>query len=82
MVIIGGLGTMLGIFLGAAFMVLLPILPRNFLVGGVGQLPVTAKPIDITEFGALIIVFLIVEPHRLARLWEILMEMDTAIALG
>ena len=74
MVIIGGLGTMLGSFLGAAFMVLLPIVLKNFLVGGLGLLAVTAKHIEITVFGALIIFFLIVEPHGLARLWAILKE--------
>ncbi len=74
MVIIGGLGTMLGSFLGAAFMVLLPILLKNFLVGTVGLLAVTAKHVEITVFGALIIFFLIAEPHGLARLWAILKE--------
>ncbi len=74
MVIIGGLGTMLGSFLGAAFMVLLPIVLKNFLVGGLGFLAVTAKHIEITVFGALIVFFLIVEPHGLARLWAIVKE--------
>ena len=74
MIIVGGLGSMLGSFLGAAFMVLLPILLKNALVGGLGLLAVTAKHIEITVFGALIIFFLIVEPHGLARLWAIVKE--------
>lgn len=74
MIIIGGLGSMLGSILGAAFMVLMPILLKNFLVGGLGLLAVTAKHIEITVFGALIIGFLIVEPHGLARLWAIAKE--------
>lgn len=74
MIIIGGLGSMLGSILGAAFMTLMPILLKNLLVNGVGLLAVTAKHIEITVFGALIIFFLIVEPHGLARLWSIAKE--------
>jgi len=74
MVIIGGLGSILGSFLGAAFMVLLPILLKNVLVDGFGILAVTAKHIEITLLGVLILFFLIVEPHGLARLWQILKE--------
>jgi len=74
MIIIGGLGTMMGSFLGAAFMVATPILLKAILVDGFGLLAVTAKHIEVTLFGALIIFFLIVEPHGLARLWAILKE--------
>ena len=74
MIIIGGLGSMLGSFLGAAFMVLLPIVLKNTMVGGFGMLPVLAKHIEVTLVGALIIFFLIVEPHGLARLWSIAKE--------
>lgn len=72
MIIIGGLGSILGSFLGAAFIVLLPILLDNAprLVG-------LELPVDIVTnlqsmiFGALIVFFLIVEPRGLARLWQI-----------
>jgi branched-chain amino acid transport system permease protein len=74
MIIIGGLGSILGSFLGAAFMVLLPITMKNFMVGGLGVEVVTAKHIEIMLLGALIIFFLIVEPHGLARLWQIAKE--------
>ncbi|SLN14743.1 branched-chain amino acid ABC transporter permease [Oceanibacterium hippocampi] len=74
MVIIGGLGSMLGSFLGAAFMVLLPIVLKNIMVGGFDVLPVLAKHVEITLVGSLIIFFLIVEPHGLARLWSIAKE--------
>src|SRR5579864_4574410 len=72
MIIIGGLGSILGSFLGAAFIVLLPIfldfVPR--LVGS--QLPVNLLTnIEGMVFGALIVFFLIVEPRGLARLWQI-----------
>jgi branched-chain amino acid transport system permease protein len=72
MIIIGGLGSILGSFLGAAFIVVTPILLTNVprLVGL--QLRVDLqKHIELMVFGGLIILFLIVEPHGLARLWQI-----------
>jgi len=75
MVIIGGLGSILGSFLGAAFIVLVPIVLSNapHLVGLV--LPVALqKQIELMVFGGLIIFFLIVEPRGLARLWQITKE--------
>ncbi len=73
MVIIGGVGTILGSFLGAAFIVLLPIFV-NALAHGI-SLPMAARSnLELMVFGALIIFFLIVEPHGLARLWEITKE--------
>ena len=74
MIIIGGLGSVLGSFLGAAFMVLLPILLKNILVDGFGTDSALAAHIEIMTVGALIIIFLIVEPHGLARLWRIAKE--------
>ena len=72
MIIIGGLGSILGSFLGAGFIVLLPIFldnaPRLFGLG----IPVnTVTNLQSMIFGALIIFFLIVEPRGLARLWQI-----------
>ena len=75
MVIIGGLGSVLGSFLGAAFIVLIPILLTNApeLVGL--RLPVALqKQIEQMVFGGLIIFFLIVEPLGLARLWQLTKE--------
>ena len=74
MIIIGGLGSILGSFLGAAFITLMPILMKNFMVDGLQLAVVTAKHIEITMLGVLIIFFLIVEPHGLARLWQIAKE--------
>ena len=75
MVIIGGLGSVLGSFLGAAFIVLVPIFLTN-VPHTVGlNLPVAlAKQIELMVFGGLILFFLIVEPHGLARLWQISKE--------
>lgn len=72
MVIIGGLGSILGSFLGAAFIVMLPLV-LNQLPGALGLPLSTAMISDIESmaFGSLIIFFLIVEPRGLARLWAI-----------
>ena len=72
MIIIGGLGSILGSFLGAAFIVLLPILLNNTMLA-VDPTISTAlvSHIEFMIFGALIVFFLIVEPHGLARLWQI-----------
>jgi len=75
MVIIGGLGSVLGSFLGAAFIVLVPIFLTN-VPHAIGlNLPVALqKQIELMVFGGLILFFLIVEPHGLARLWQIAKE--------
>ena len=74
MIIIGGLGSVLGSFLGAAFLVILPIVLKNLLVNGLGTNVALATHIEIMTVGVLIIAFLIVEPHGLARLWRIAKE--------
>lgn len=72
MVIIGGLGSLIGSFFGAAFIFILPILLRTVPNGlGVPVEPATVEHLTFMLVGALIIVFLIVEPHGLARLWQI-----------
>jgi branched-chain amino acid transport system permease protein len=73
MIIIGGVGSILGSFLGAAFIVLLPILLN--VIAHAAALPTSvASNLELMVFGALIIFFLIVEPHGLARLWQIAKE--------
>jgi branched-chain amino acid transport system permease protein len=75
MVIIGGLGSILGSFLGAAFIVLIPIF-LNQVPAAIG-VPLSTAAISHLEFmifGAMIVFFLIVEPHGLARLWAIAKE--------
>jgi branched-chain amino acid transport system permease protein len=76
MVIIGGVGSILGSFLGAAFVTLLPVLLSvsvRFLDRNLGlQIAESAiSNLELMTFGGLIIFFLIVEPHGLARLWQI-----------
>jgi branched-chain amino acid transport system permease protein len=76
MVIIGGVGSILGSFMGAAFIVLLPIF-LNTIAGPIEHLIGVTLPaglmsnLELIVFGALIIFFLVVEPHGLARLWQI-----------
>jgi branched-chain amino acid transport system permease protein len=72
MIIIGGLGSILGSFLGAAFIVLLPIFLNNApTLVGIHMPTDLITHLEFMIFGSLIIFFLIVEPHGLARLWQI-----------
>jgi branched-chain amino acid transport system permease protein len=75
MVIIGGLGSILGSILGAAFVTLLPIFLTNapLMIGLVVAADI-AKHMEEIIFGVLIMFFLIVEPHGLNRLWQIAKE--------
>ena len=79
MIIIGGVGSIMGSFLGAAFIVLFPIF-LNVVFGwaahtfGVEVSHAAVSNIELIIFGSLIIFFLIVEPHGLARLWQITKE--------
>jgi branched-chain amino acid transport system permease protein len=75
MIIIGGLGSIMGSFFGAAFIVVLPLLlsqaPRWL---GIQMSISTSSHLEQIIFGTLIVFFLIVEPHGLARLWSIAKE--------
>jgi branched-chain amino acid transport system permease protein len=71
MIIVGGLGTVLGSFLGAAFFVTLPIAINQSLGAFMQVVPtdILANSESII-FGGLIVFFLIVEPYGMARLWH------------
>jgi branched-chain amino acid transport system permease protein len=70
MIIIGGLGSIAGSFFGAAFFVLLPlVLERVPHALGLAWSTATASHLEHMVFGALIVFFLVAEPHGLARLW-------------
>ncbi len=71
MIIIGGLGSILGSFLGAAFLVLMPVLLKNVMVGGFGWATDIAAHFEFMIVGGLIVAFLILEPHGLAQLWRL-----------
>ncbi|MCB1332357.1 MAG: branched-chain amino acid ABC transporter permease, partial [Roseivivax sp.] len=74
MIIIGGLGSIFGAFAGAAFMVLMPVLLKNVLVGGMGWPTDLAAHLEFMIVGGLIVLFLILEPHGLAQLWRLTKE--------
>ena len=72
MVIIGGLGSLIGSFSGAALMWGLPIVLRSLPDAlGVPIRAATVEHVQLMIVGALIIFFLAVEPSGLARLWQI-----------
>ena len=59
---------------GAAFLVVLPVFLKNVLVGGMGWPTDLAAHVELMIVGALIVFFLIVEPHGLAQLWRLTKE--------
>ncbi len=76
MIIIGGLGSVLGSIFGAIFVTLLPIVIRYVMEGFGGfffsdaTLRNLIPNLRLMMFGGLIIVFLVVEPDGLNRLWR------------
>ena len=72
-VILGGLGSVAGPFIGAAFVILLPILLDQFgsaLAGGSVD-PGLLQNLEKIVFGALVILLLIKQPAGMARLFHI-----------
>ncbi|GGL73644.1 branched-chain amino acid ABC transporter permease [Wenxinia marina] len=74
MIIIGGLGSIFGSFAGAAFLVLLPVLLKAIGVDMLGWPTDIVAHIQLVIVGALIILFLVLEPHGLAQLWRVTKE--------
>ncbi|QFT64771.1 branched-chain amino acid ABC transporter permease [Roseivivax sp. THAF30] len=73
--IIGGLGSILGNYLGAILIVGLPVV-LNLVPAAVGLSisSATVEHLNVMIVGGLIIFFLIVEPHGLAQLWRLIRE--------
>lgn len=75
-IIIGGLSSISGAFLGAAFFVLLPVflnlLATHWLSGVID--PGNLENLQKIVFGGLIIYFLIKEPEGFAKLWRVYRE--------
>jgi branched-chain amino acid transport system permease protein len=73
MIIIGGLGTISGSFFGATLIVLLPAIINTVGRSLQGTAPAVAAILPYVQqgtFGLIIILFLILEPEGLARLWR------------
>jgi len=72
MVIVGGMGSLAGCFMGAAFIWVLPVVLRAVPSAfDLNILAANMEHVSTIITGVLIIFFLIVEPHGLARLWRI-----------
>lgn len=74
MVIIGGLGSIFGAFAGAAFLIVGPVMLKLLLVNTLGWPTDLAAHLEIMIVGAMILVFLILEPHGIAALWRTIKE--------
>jgi len=74
MIIIGGLGSIFGSFAGAAFLVLLPVALKVLGVDLLGWPTDMVAHLQLVVIGALIMFFLIKEPHGLAQLWRVAKE--------
>ncbi|MGX9355606.1 branched-chain amino acid ABC transporter permease [Roseobacteraceae bacterium S113] len=73
--IIGGLGSILGNYLGAILIVGLPVVLNTVPAAlGLDIKSATVEHINIMVVGSLIVFFLIIEPHGLARLWQLIRE--------
>jgi branched-chain amino acid transport system permease protein len=71
MIIIGGLGSIVGAFFGAAVLHLLPIALRALPASlGLTVAAATVEQLTFMTTGALIVAVLILEPRGLARLWQ------------
>lgn len=74
MIIIGGLGSIFGSFAGAAFLVLLPVVLKVVGADWMGWPTDLVAHLQLLIVGALIVVFLIMEPHGLNALWKVAKE--------
>ncbi|MEM8820478.1 MAG: branched-chain amino acid ABC transporter permease, partial [Pseudomonadota bacterium] len=74
MVILGGLCSIFGSYMGAAFLVLFPVFIKIVFVDTFGWPTDIAAHVQIMLIGTLIIFFLIKEPHGMAALWRTLKE--------
>ncbi len=76
MIIIGGLGSIMGSFLGAAFIVLLPPF-LNIVASNLGEGTLSGAALanlELIVYGGTIVFFLAVEPLGFARMWQIIKE--------
>lgn len=72
-IIVGGMGTVIGPILGAVFMTIVPELLKiltEVVVPIIPNAQVLLSPVRVVVFGALIVGFLLFEPHGLAEMWR------------
>ena len=74
MIIIGGLGSIFGSFAGAAFLVILPVVLKVMGSDWLGWPTDLVAHLNLVIVGALIMAFLIFEPHGLAQFWRLAKE--------
>lgn len=75
MVLVGGLGSAIGGFLGAGFVLLVPIILTNFIadLGASGWISISQNlmaHLPLVFYGAMIIGFLLLEPLGLAKIYD------------
>ncbi|MBB3936908.1 branched-chain amino acid ABC transporter permease [Aureimonas phyllosphaerae] len=75
MVLVGGLGSVIGAFLGAGFVLLAPIVLTNLVIAlsSAGWLSVSTNllsHIPMMAYGALIVAFLLLEPLGMAKIYD------------
>jgi branched-chain amino acid transport system permease protein len=75
MVIVGGLGSVLGSFFGAALVLFAPIVFNNLIGYGADRLGLSLNAdlrahLPLMLYGALIIIFLVIEPLGLAKIYD------------
>ena len=71
MVILGGLGSITGSYMGAAFIWTFPIVLKEVGKNWFDVNPTVMENISLIGIGAMIVIILIKEPHGLAQLWQI-----------
>jgi branched-chain amino acid transport system permease protein len=74
MVILGGLGSITGSFMGAAFIWTFPIVLKELGKSWFGINATVMENVSLVAIGVMIVVILIAEPHGMARLWQIVKQ--------
>lgn len=74
MVILGGLGSITGSYMGAAFIWTFPIILKELGKSWFGINATVMENVSLVAIGIMIVVILIAEPHGMARLWHIVKQ--------
>ena len=74
MVILGGLGSITGSYMGAAFIWTFPIILKEVGKRLFDINPIVMENVSLVAIGVMIVFILIKEPHGLARLWQLVKQ--------